>query len=138
MAKDKKKKAARRKKDRSAPETKSPGSPRRAKVSKAVKATRAKAAELASNPVVTEVVAAILLAAAAALRSPQKGRAMAAAAGEELQGLAAESKGRGGLLWQLALDVARRSLEESGSATKGDAPRQKKAKSGKKKKKGKT
>ena len=97
------------------------------------KAVKAKAAELASSPVVVEVVAATLVAAAAALKNPQKARALAAATADELQGLAGSSKGKGGALWALALDIARRSLETAGSAAEGAATG-KKAKAGKKKK----
>lgn len=144
LAKDKKKKPAQGKTDRpaaksesAAPQPESAHPPRRHRVSKAVKATKAKAAELAANPALTEVVAATLVAAAAALRSPQKARAMAATAAEDLQSAAAQTKGKGGALWQLALDIARRSLEAAGGATDIDAPRQKKRKAGKKKKKAK-
>jgi hypothetical protein len=95
---------------------------------------KAKAAELASNPAVAEVVAATLVAAAAAMRSPDKARAMAAAAAEELESVGENAKERGSAMWALALDVARRSLESAGNAA---AARPKKSKS-RKKKKGKT
>ncbi len=137
MAKDKKKKGDRAKKEKAAPTGESPKAaarPKRAKVSKVAKVAKAKAAELASNPAVAEVVAATLVAAAAAMRNPDKARAMATAAADELESVAADAKGRGSTLWALALDVARRSLESAGTAVAFDLAAPKKAKAGKKKK----
>lgn len=137
MARDKKKKDGRAKKpDRDSAPGKSNGSAPRKRV-RVAKAVKAKAAELASNPLVAEVVAATLVAAAAALKNPQKARALAGATAEELQGLAGSSKSKSGVLWALALDVARRSLESAGSAVEAEVTG-KKGKAGGKKKKGKT
>lgn len=86
---------------------------------KAISATKQKASELAANPAVTEIVAATLVAAAAALRNPQKARAMAAAAADDLQSATKDATGRGAAFWQLALDVARSSAEALGTARGG-------------------
>ena len=104
------------------------GASSKEKVRKAVD----RATKLAANPAVTEVVAATLVAAAAALRDPKKARALASEAATEL-GEAARKGAQGGALWQLALDVAQRSvdtLRPSAKATK----KKKKAKSASKKK----
>ncbi|HVM37975.1 MAG TPA: hypothetical protein VM265_06285 [Sphingomicrobium sp.] len=85
------------------------------KVAKVVRSAKRKAADLASNPAVAEVVAATLVAAAAALRNPQKARALAASAREELTEAGKAGAEQGGALWQLALDVARRSLDSLGN-----------------------
>ena len=84
------------------------------KVAKVVRSAKRKAADLASNPAVAEVVAATLVA-AAALRNPQKARALAASAREELTEAGKAGAEQGGALWQLALDVARRSLDSLGN-----------------------
>jgi hypothetical protein len=98
-------------------------------VSKIAKAAADKAADLASSPIVAEIVAATLVAAAAAIRDPKKARQIAAAAGDELQ-TATKRAGKGGeAMWQLALDVGRRSLEALGSdagAKKSKAKKKKK------------
>ena len=66
---------------------------------------------IADNPLVADLVAAALVGAAAALKDTKKARALAAHAGEELETLAREGAERGNAMWQLALDVGRRSLE---------------------------
>lgn len=87
------------------------------------------ARKLAASPAVTEVVAATLVAAAAAMRDPKKARALAVEAASELR-QAAKSGAEGGALWQLALDVAQRTVD-----TLGPAKAAKKKKAGAKKKK---
>lgn len=103
---------------------KAPKAGKAPKVRKVVDGAR----KLAANPAVTEVVAATLVAAAAALRDPKKARAMAAEAASELR-QAAKSGAEGGALWQLALDVAQRSMDTLGTGK----PKKKKAGSKKKK-----
>jgi hypothetical protein len=98
--------------------------PAKDKVKVAVKAAKTKAAEIASNPAVTEVVAATLVAAAAALRDPNKARQMALSAADEIKAATKDAQGRGSALWQLALDVAKRSID----AANADAKPAKKAK----------
>lgn len=91
---------------------------------------KAKAVDLASNPLVAEVVAATLVAAAAAIKDPKKARAIAESAGDELERAAKGTSQTGAAMWQLAVDVAKRSvsaLSEAGNIP--DTP----TKSGKKK-----
>jgi hypothetical protein len=95
-----------------------------AKVQKVVKGAK----KIAQNPMATEVVAATLVAAAAALRNPKKAQALALEAADDLK-KAAKTGVDGGALWQLALDVARKSIDEIGKEGGG-----KKAKKDKKKK----
>jgi len=95
-----------------------------AKVHKVVKGAK----KIAQNPMATEVVAATLVAAAAALRNPKKAQALALEAADDLK-KAAKTGVDGGALWQLALDVARKSIDEIGKEGGG-----KKAKKDKKKK----
>jgi hypothetical protein len=92
--------------------------PAKAKVKVAVKAAKTKAAKIASNPAVTEVVAATLVAAAAALRDPKKARQMALAATDEIKAATKDAQGRGAAMWQLALDIAKRSLDTANADTK--------------------
>ena len=107
MAKDstKKPKAAKAKKAAA----KKPGIKNLAKVAEVRKVVK----KVAKDPMTTEVVAATLVAAAAALRNPKKARALALEAGDDLK-KAATSGVKGSALWQLALDVARRSIDEIG------------------------
>jgi hypothetical protein len=80
----------------------------------------------------TEVVAATLVAAAAALRNPKKAQALALEAADDLK-KAAKSGVDGGALWQLALDVARRSIDEIGKEDGGGKKAKKPKKAAKKK-----
>jgi len=140
MAKEKTKKAAVRAKPASvataAPKSKTPKGPkatktaakpaRTAKVQKVVKGAK----KLAQNPMTTEVVAATLVAAAAALRDPKKAKALALEAADDLK-KAAKSGADGGALWKLALDIARRSIdtvgkENGGKKAKKASPKKKK------------
>ena len=136
MAKEKTKKAAVRAKPASAataaPKTKAPKGPkatktaakpaRTAKVQKVVKGAK----KLAQNPMTTEVVAATLVAAAAALRDPKKAKALALEAADDLK-KAAKTGADGGALWKLALDIARRSIDTvGGKKAKKPGPKKKK------------
>jgi hypothetical protein len=99
---------------------------RAAKVQKVVKGAK----KLAQNPMTTEVVAATLVAAAAALRDPRKAKALALSAADDLK-KAAKSGADGGALWKLALDIARRSIdtvgkENGGKKAKKPGPKKKK------------
>jgi hypothetical protein len=99
---------------------------RTAKVQKVVKGAK----KLAQNPMTTEVVAATLVAAAAALRDPKKAKALALEAADDLK-KAHKSGADGGALWKLALDIARRSIdtvgkENGGKKAKKAAPKKKK------------
>jgi hypothetical protein len=82
-----------------------------AKAAKGTAKTAAKAAkDLAKSPAASEIIAATLVAAAAALRDPRKARALASEAADDLK-QAAKKGVEGGALWQLALDVARSSID---------------------------
>jgi len=84
------------------------------KLRKAVKKASKKAAKIAANPLVAEVVAATLLAAAAAIRNPKKARELALSAGDELSSAAKGAVGQGNAFWKLAMDVAKRSVDALG------------------------
>ena len=94
----------------------------KAKVAKVMKGAK----KIAQNPMTTEVVAATLVAAAAALRDPTKAKALALSAADDLK-KAAKSGADGGALWKLALDVARRSVDAIGKEA-SPAPAKKPAK----------
>lgn len=115
MAKDstKKPKSAKPKRAKKAP-SKKPGIKNLAKVAKVRKVVK----KVAKNPMTTEVVAATLVAAAAALRDPKKAKALAVSAADDLK-RAAKSGVDGGALWQLALEVARRSIDQIGKEGTG-------------------
>ena len=109
---------------RSATPAKAAKAPKIAKVEKVVKGAK----KIAKNPMTTEVVAATLVAAAAALRDPKKAKALALEAADDLK-KAAKSGADGGALWKLALDVARRSIDAVGKedgAKKGKKAKKKK------------
>jgi len=67
---------------------------------------------MAQNPMAADIVAAALVATAAALKDSNKARRLAGQAGDQLAELAKEGADRGNAMWQLALDVGRRALEE--------------------------
>jgi hypothetical protein len=67
--------------------------------------------DLSQNPLVADVVAAALVATAAALKDSKKARALADEAGEQLGDMAKGSVDRGSAMWDLALDVGRRTLQ---------------------------
>jgi hypothetical protein len=105
---------------------KKPGIKNLAKVAKVRKVVK----KVAKDPMTTEVVAATLVAAAAALRNPKRAQALALEAGDDLK-KAATSGVKGSALWQLALDVARRSIDEigkEGTRAKKTAPKKAKPK----------
>jgi hypothetical protein len=137
VAKDKSKKSKKRSAAAAGegprPEADAPASSKKAaspRVKAVVRSAGKKAADLASNPAVAEVVAAALVAAAAALKNPAKARAMAESVSDELESASANAAGKGSAFWQLALDIARRSVDAMGA----DQPKAK-AKGGKKKSK---
>lgn len=83
----------------------------KAKIGKALKKAKSAASKLKENPLVSEVVAAALVATAAALKDPQKARRLAADAGEELDRAQGKVSRKADAFWTLALDIARRSLD---------------------------
>ena len=66
---------------------------------------------LAGNPLVADVVAAALVATAAALKDSKRARALASDAGDELAKLSKAGTKSGEALWEMALQIGRRSLE---------------------------
>lgn len=109
MAKDKKKK-----KDKKDKGGKSPG------MSANLKA-------LAQNPLVADVVAAALVATASALKDSKKAQRLATEAGDELAKLSKAGAEKGSALWEMALQIGRRSLE---TLVSEEAPKRSKAKTG--------
>ena len=87
-----------------------------------------KAKTLASNPAVTEVVAAALVAAAAAIKDPNKARQLANQAGDELTRATKAGVKSGSAFWQLAMEIARRSLDTLGPEVAKPAAKKKKKK----------
>jgi hypothetical protein len=86
---------------------------------------------LAQNPVVADVVAAALVATASALKDSRRARALASNVGDELGKLSKANAERGNALWDMALQIGRRSLESLAA----EKPKAKQAKSGTAKKK---
>ena len=82
------------------------------KIPKPAKAVAKKVKEWTENPVVAHVVAAALVATASALKDSKKAQRLAAEAGDELEKLSKIGAERGNALWQMALEIGRRSLEE--------------------------
>jgi hypothetical protein len=74
---------------------------------KAVKGLKA----LSKNPFVADVVAAALVGAAAALKDTKKARRLASEAGDEIEKMSRKGIQQGEALWDMALNIGRRSLE---------------------------
>jgi hypothetical protein len=101
VSKDKKKKKDKKhdKHDNGAALAKAPKKP-----AKALKA-------ITQNPLVADVVAAALISMAAALKDSDKAKRIASDAGDQLDELSKKSAKQGGVTWDLALDIGRRTLE---------------------------
>lgn len=82
----------------------------------------------ADHPLIAEIVAATMVAAAAALKNPAKARQLAESAADEITAAAKDADAKGGALWTLALDIARRSMDSFADA---GAPAAKAPKAGK-------
>ena len=85
---------------------------------------------LAKNPLIADVVAAALVATASALKDSRRARALASEAGDELSKLSRAGARQGEALWDMALQIGRRSLEALGNeeASKRSKPKKVKAK----------
>lgn len=83
---------------------------------------------LAKNPLVADVVAAALVATASALKDSRRARALASEAGDELAKLSRAGARQGEALWDMALQIGRRSLEALGAEEALKRPKAKKAK----------
>jgi DeoR/GlpR family transcriptional regulator of sugar metabolism len=94
---------------------------------------RKKAVKIATNPVVAEVVASTLVAAAAAMRNPKKARAIAEAAVDEVESASKQMADKGSALWKLAMDVARKSIDSIVTDEPAAKPQKKTAKKAAKK-----
>jgi len=85
------------------------------KKKKAKKGTPAKSVgglkALAKNPLAADIVAAALVATASALKDSRRARALATEAGDELARLSKSGARQGEALWDMALQIGRRSLE---------------------------
>ena len=83
---------------------------------------------LSENPIVADVVAAALIGMASALKDSDKARRLAGDAGDQLEKLSKASAKQGNAMWELALDVGRRTLEtlagEEAGRVKGGKSRQ--------------
>ena len=79
---------------------------------KPAKTAAKKIKQWADNPLVADIVAAALVASAAALKDSRKAQLLAAEAGDEIEKLSKKGADRGSALWQMALEIGRRSLEE--------------------------
>lgn len=82
-----------------------------AKPAKALKKASSKLKALSDNPIVADVVAAALVAMASALKDLDKARRLANDAGDQLADLSKKSAKQGNVMWDLALDIGRRTLE---------------------------
>ncbi|MEO5772728.1 MAG: hypothetical protein ABIQ32_01240 [Sphingomicrobium sp.] len=116
MAKDKKskgkekpqksdKKEKKLKKAKTAAPAKTPGG--KSAASKAANSVKA----LSKNPLVADVVAAALVSMAAALRDTNKARQLADGAGDQLKALSGDAVKDGQIMWDLARDIGRKTLE---------------------------
>lgn len=85
---------------------------------------------LADHPLVGEIVAAALVATASALKDPKRARALASDAGDEIGKLSKSGAERGSALWEMALQIGKRTLETvTGDADAKARPSKSKAKS---------
>jgi hypothetical protein len=66
---------------------------------------------LSQNPLVADVVAAALVSMAAALKDSEKAKRLASDAGDQLNAMSKKGAKQGNAMWDLALDVGRRTLE---------------------------
>jgi hypothetical protein len=82
---------------------------------------------ITQNPIVADVVAAALISMAAALKDSDKARRIASDAGDQLDQLSKKSARQGSAMWDLALDIGRRTLEALAGeeAPKGNSRRAK-------------
>jgi hypothetical protein len=73
--------------------------------------------QLSQNPIVADVVAAALIGMASALKDSEKARRLASDAGDQLEKVSKASTKQGNAMWDLALDIGRRTLETLASET---------------------
>jgi hypothetical protein len=75
---------------------------------------------LAQNPIVADVVAAALVGMAAALKDSEKAKRLANKAGDQLDSLAKTNARKGNAMWDMALDIGRRTLDSLAEELKAD------------------
>ncbi|MBV9527738.1 hypothetical protein [Sphingomonas sp.] len=119
MAKDKKpKKDKAGKKDKASKNTGDKAAKVAAKTGKTVTGAAAEGGSklrvLVEHPLVADVVAAALVATATALKNPDRARALASEAADELGKLSKAGAERGNALWEMALEIGKRSIESLG------------------------
>jgi len=90
-----------------------------AALSKASKKATKSMKALSRNPLVADVVAAALVSMAAALKDSDKARRLASEAGDQLNAMSRKSGKQGNAMWDLALDIGRRTLESLASEAAG-------------------
>ena len=78
---------------------------------------------ITDNPLVADVVAAALVSMAAALKDSDKARRLASDAGDQLTAASKKGAKQGGAMWDLALDIGRRTLEALASEQGGKKAR---------------
>jgi hypothetical protein len=66
---------------------------------------------LTENPLVADVVAAALVSMAAALKDSEKAKRLASDASDQLSAISKKGTKQGNAMWDLALDIGRRTLE---------------------------
>lgn len=101
-------------------------SAKKASAKSTIRQVKDRTVKLVNNPLVADLVAATLVAAAAALRDSKKARALAEAGADEISKAGKQIGEKGGELWRLAQDVARRSLETIGAEEAPELPKAKK------------
>lgn len=79
--------------------------------------------QLSQNPLVADVVAAALIGMAAALKDSGKARKLASSAGDELGAMSKKGAKQSGAMWDLALDISKRTLETLAESSGGKAGR---------------
>ena len=114
----------RKKKDKKAGKKDAKSSSSASRTKKATKTLQA----ISENPIIADVVAAALIGMASALKDSDKARRLAADAGDQLEKLSKAGAKQGNAMWELALDVGRRTLEtlagDEGRPAKGRKSRQ--------------
>ena len=94
-----------------------------AQLAKAPKKAAKSLKELAQNPLVADVVAAALIGMAAALKDSDKARKLASSASDELGAMSKKGAKQSGAMWDLALDIGKRTLETLAEGEGGKAGR---------------
>ena len=79
--------------------------------------------QLSQNPLVADVVAAALIGMAAALKDSDKARKLADDASDELGAMSKKGAKQSGAMWDLALDIGKRTLQTLAENNGGKAKR---------------